>query len=142
MSMAAIHDQAAEAPALVLYDGLCRLCQKSVAVLKRLDWCKQLAFQDARDEERLPAMTPPLVPERLMEEMHVVTPDRRRAYPGFEAFRWMAWRLPLLLPFAPFLYLPGVPAIGTAVYRWVARNRFKLVPCHDGQCELPPPSKR
>jgi hypothetical protein len=48
----------------------------------------------------------------------------------------MAWRLPLLWILAPFLYVPGVPTLGQAAYLWVARNRFRLVPCHGGVCTL------
>lgn len=123
--------------AVVLYDGACPLCQRSVRILKRLDWLKKLHFQDARDTRRLPPCDQPLVPKRLLEEMHVVTPDRTRAYAGFKAFRWMAWRLPLTWPLAPLQYIPGVPWLGNRVYLWVAKNRFKLVPCKDGVCQLP-----
>ena len=37
----------------------------------------------------------------------------------------------------PLLYLPGVPAVGQRLYLWVARNRYHLVPCHDGACAVP-----
>jgi predicted DCC family thiol-disulfide oxidoreductase YuxK len=123
--------------AVVLYDGLCLLCQKGVRTLRRLDWFGWLAFQDARDREHLPAHEPPLNPDRLLEEMHLLPPDGQHVYHGFGAFRWMAWRLPLLWPLAPFLYLPGVPTIGERLYLWVARHRFQLVPCHGGVCTLP-----
>ena len=122
---------------IVLYDGACPLCQGSVRILKRLDWLKKLHFQDARDTRNLPPSEVPLVPKRLLEEMHLLTPDRKHAYFGYQAFRWMAWRLPLTLPLAPLLYIPGVPWLGNKVYLWVAKNRFKLVPCKDGVCHLP-----
>jgi hypothetical protein len=70
-----------------------------------------------------------------MEEMHLITPDAGRIYHGFGAFRWMAWRLPLLWALAPFLYLPGIPTLGQRIYLWIARNRFQLVPCHGGVCQ-------
>ena len=123
--------------AIVLYDGACPLCQRGVRILRKLDWLGKLQFQDARDVAHLPPCDEPLDPKRLLEEMHVVTPDGRRAYAGFRAFRWMAWRLPLTVLSAPLLYLPGVPWLGHRVYMWVARNRFKLVPCQDGQCAVP-----
>jgi predicted DCC family thiol-disulfide oxidoreductase YuxK len=129
---------AAAGKAVVLYDGACPLCQKSIRILKAIDWLKKLTFHDARDVAHLPAADVPLVPRRLIEEMHVLTPDRQHALAGFKAFRWMAWRIPLTLPFAPFLYLPGVPWLGNKVYLWVAKNRFRLVPCKDGVCQLPP----
>ena len=122
---------------VVLFDGNCPLCRRSVAVLRRLDWLGVLAYHSARDADHLPPSGAPLNPDRLLEEMHVLTPDRRCAYAGFQAFRWMAWRLPLLWPVAPLLYLPGVPWLGNRIYRWVARNRLNLIPCKDGVCQVP-----
>jgi predicted DCC family thiol-disulfide oxidoreductase YuxK len=127
----------AESPkkAQVLYDGMCPLCQKSVRVLKKLDWLRRLTYVDVRN----PAQLPPgfsVPPQRLLEEMHLLTPDGRRIYHGFKAFRWMAWRLPLLWILAPFLYLPGMDSIGQRLYLLVARNRFRLVPCHGGVCTI------
>lgn len=121
---------------VVLYDGDCAFCQRSVRILKSLDWLGRLAFQSARDTDKLPETTVPLDHQKLIEEMHVVTPGRDRAYAGFSAFRWMAWRLPLTALIAPLLYIPGVLWVGNRVYRFIARNRFKLVPCADGGCAV------
>jgi predicted DCC family thiol-disulfide oxidoreductase YuxK len=123
--------------ALLLYDGECALCRKGVAQLKRLDWFGVLRYADGRDRANLPSTDPPLNPDRLLEEMHLVPPTGGQVYHGFGAFRWLAWRLPLLWPLAPFLYVPGVPSLGQRLYLWVARNRFRLVPCHGGVCTLP-----
>lgn len=68
--------------------------------------------------------------------MHVLTPDGTRLLSGFAALRWLAWRLPLLWPLAPFLYLPGMATLGQRLYLWVARNRLRLVPCHGGVCTV------
>lgn len=122
--------------AVVLYDGECPLCLKSRELIERLDWGQVLRWQNARETDRYPPSPVPLDPARLLEEMHLVTPERDAVYHGFEAFRWMAWRIPLLIAFAPLLYLPGVPTIGQRIYLWVARNRFKLVPCHHGVCHV------
>lgn len=123
--------------AIVLYDGQCAFCRKSVSILKKLDWLKKLDYQDARQIELLPKTDPPLVPERLLDELHVVPPVGHPVYHGFGAFRWMSWRFPLCWVIAPLLYLPGMSWLGNKVYLWVARIRFKLVPCKDGVCELP-----
>jgi predicted DCC family thiol-disulfide oxidoreductase YuxK len=123
--------------AVVLYDGQCRFCAASVSLLRRLDWLHRLAFADARDREQLPGGEPPVEPDRLLEEMHLLPPNGGRLLHGFGALRWIAWRLPLLWPVAPLLYLPGVPALGQRLYLWVARHRFQLVPCHGGVCTLP-----
>ncbi len=124
--------------AVLLYDGHCAFCRKSVDQVRRLDWLGVVRFADARDPAALPATEAPLDPERLLAEMHLVPPGGGRVYHGFGALRWLAWRLPLLWPLAPLLYLPGVPALGQRLYLWVARNRLRLVPCHGGVCTLPP----
>src|SRR5437868_12904764 len=102
----------AQPKATVLYDGQCGFCQRSVAILKKLDWLKKLRYQDARQIEQLPKTDPPLDPARLLDEMHLVPSSGHPVYHGFSAFRWMSWRLPLCWPLAPFLYLPGVPWLG------------------------------
>jgi len=130
-----------ESRAIVLYDGQCPLCQKSVQILKRLDWLDRLQFHDARALDQLPKSKIPLDSQRLLEEMHLLTPDRTQAPCGFRAFRWMAWRLPALWPLAPWLMLPGVPWLGQKVYLWIARRRYQLVPCSDGACTVALPQK-
>lgn len=125
---------------VVLFDGECPLCLKSVHILRRLDWFNRLDFQNARDWDQIPVNDANLVQERLIEEMHVLRPDRQKAYAGFRAFRWIAGRLPLLWCLYPLLFLPGIPTIGQRIYLWIAKNRFHLVPCHNGICTIP--SKR
>ena len=132
-----VADNPAFGKGVVLYDGDCGFCQQSVRLLKGLDWFRTLHFQSARDTAHLPASEVPLDPGKMLDEMHVLTPDRRTAHAGFAAFRWIAWRLPLTAPLAPLMYLPGVLWAGTRAYRWVARNRFNLVPCANNACAVP-----
>ena len=131
----------ARGKAVVLFDGQCPLCQRSVRSLKRLDWLKRFHFQDCRDSANLPAAGVPLDPKKLLEQMHLLTPNRQRTYAGFRAFRWMAWRIPVTWWLAPFLYLPGAGWIGGGIYRFVARNRYQLLPCQDGACAVSYPQE-
>ena len=123
--------------ATLLYDGNCELCKRSVRLLKRLDTNERIRFADARDEAQWPASDVELNRERMLEAMHLVTPGGREVYAGFDAFRWVCARVPLLWGVYPFLHLPGVPTLGRKLYAWIAKNRFELVPCHHGACELP-----
>ncbi len=120
----------------VFYDGACAFCRKSIALLQRLDWRGRLAFVNFRDQDNPLLKAPVLAQARLVDEMHLLTPDGSRLYHGFGALRWLAWRLPALWLIAPFLYIPGVPALGQKAYLWVARNRFRIVPCHGGVCTI------
>lgn len=123
--------------AVLLFDGTCPLCINSVRLLKALDWLGRVHYQNARDLDRLPPCDEPLVPKRLLEEMHLVPPDRKSALAGFRAFRWLAWRLPLGVLVAPLLYLPGVLWLGNRIYLLVAKNRYNLIACAEGVCSLP-----
>lgn len=125
--------------AIVLFDGDCAFCTKGVQILAKLDWLHRLAFQSLRQPEAWPETGPNVTLNygAMTEEMHLLSADRNSVYAGFSAFRRMSWMLPLTIPIAPFLYLPGVLPLGNIAYRWVARNRFNLVPCLNGACAVP-----
>ena len=129
---------AATRQGLVLYDGDCPLCRKTTSILKRLDWLHRLGFHNCRDTAGIPANSAHLDPARMIREMHVLTPDRTVAHAGFRAVRWISGRIPLLWPLYPLLFIPGMGRLGQRVYLWIARNRFHLVPCHDGVCTIAP----
>lgn len=122
---------------IILFDGDCPLCQTTARWLKRIDWWKRLRFQNARDVEHLPQIPVPLDPQRLLEEMHVIAPDRRSVTAGFAGFRTLCRYVPLLWAVLPLMYFPGIPQLGQRIYLWVAKNRLNLLPCHDGVCRLP-----
>src|SRR5579871_5134323 len=120
-----IMNQAVPSPkqAAVIFDGDCAFCQKSIAILRRLDWLHRLTYVNFRETGNPLLKSPLLTGAPLVEEMHVLTSDGGRVYHGFGAFRWLAWRLPAFWIVAPLLYIPGVPALGQKVYLWIARNR-------------------
>jgi predicted DCC family thiol-disulfide oxidoreductase YuxK len=125
--------------ARVLYDGACAFCCKSVELAKKLDWLGKLEYVNVRDKTQ-PILREPLIAAApLLEQMHVVPVAGDALYGGYRAVRFMAWRLPLLWPIAPFLYLPGMTWLGQKIYLYIARNRFKIIPCAHGACSLPPP---
>lgn len=114
-----------------LYDGSCGLCQRTVSVLDRVDLFHRLVFRDAlRDWPAIEADFPALSRDDCLETIHVVTASGK-IETGFDAYRAIAWSIPLLIPLAPLLYLPGVPAIGRRVYAAVARRRLR------GGCPVP-----
>ena len=126
--------------AVVLYDGQCPLCRKTASIVRRLDWLGRLRFHDCRDAGGIPPNTAHLDPSRMIEQMHVLTPGGT-IHSGFRAVRWIAGRLLLLWPLYPLLFIPGMAKLGQRLYLWIARNRFRLVPCRGGVCTIPPKRK-
>ena len=105
----------------VFYDGDCGLCRRSARVLQRLDILRQLEWVDFR-RTRVDVDA-----SRLEHEM--AARSGGRTYFGFSAYRALSWRLPILWPLLPFVYLPGARFVGDAVYRRIAECRSGI--CHE-----------
>jgi hypothetical protein len=99
-----------------------------VRILTCLDLFRRLDFQDFRrldiaDYNRRHNLN--LRPEDLEKAMYVISEGR--SFSGFFAYRMISLAVPIFWPLAPFLFLPGASTLGTVVYRFVTRNRLKLV---------------
>ena len=126
----------------VLYDDECSLCTFQMKVLSWLDWRHRLALVPLSDP-RAREIAPQLSREDLQEAIHCVTPEGR-VYRGARAIRFMGVRLPLLIPVALFLWIPGVIFLAEIGYAWVSRNRLvlsRIFGCK-GACAVLPARKR
>jgi predicted DCC family thiol-disulfide oxidoreductase YuxK len=115
--------------AVILFDGHCGLCRKSMRVLAALDWLGQLSFVNFHDETKRMQIAPRIPFADLDRVLHVIFPDGR-TLTGFDGLRQISWLLPPLWPLAPLLYLPGVAPIGRTIYRRIARRRQRCT--HEG----------
>ena len=126
----------------VLYDGECPMCIFQMKVLSWLDWCGVLALVPLSDQ-RAQELAPRLTREDLLEAIHCVTPEGR-IHRGARAIRFVGMRLPLLVPVALLLWIPGVILLAEIIYRWVSRHRqlfSRLFGCKDA-CAILPARKR
>jgi predicted DCC family thiol-disulfide oxidoreductase YuxK len=119
----------------VLYDGACRFCRSQIALLRRLDPTGRLAFTSLHDPS-VARDFPEIPTADLLAQMYVV--DRSGlARGGAEAVRYLSRRLPLLWPLALPLHVPGSLPLWRSLYRFVARNRFRIAGrCDDGTCKI------
>lgn len=119
----------------VLYDGHCRFCRGQISILRRLDLAGRLEFTSLHDPHVAVAF-PDLSREELMDEM-VVVDTRGRPWRGAAAVRYLSRKLPALWPVALPLHVPGSLPLWTAIYRFVARNRYRIAGrCEQGTCRL------
>jgi len=122
----------------VLYDGECALCTFQMKVLTWLDWCHALTLVPLTDP-RAAEIAPQIGREDLLEAIHCVTPEGR-IHRGARAIRFVGLRLPLLVPVALFLWIPGVIFLAEIVYRWISQNRLllsRVFGCKDACAILP-----
>lgn len=122
---------------VVIYDGNCGIC---TAQIKKLPWwdCQQklsyLSLHDPEVSERWPKMPA----DRLMAEMCIVD-SQGQEYWGAEAVRYLTRRLRRLWWLAPLLYFPGSMVLWRPLYRWIAKNRYRLSgteACESDACQL------
>ena len=118
---------------VILFDGGCPICRRTVRVLRRLDWLDRLQFADGTDPVIRDRVAPGLTEAAAMQQMNLVDGDGRR-YGGYDAQVRIAREVPLLWPFHVLGQLPGVRQIGMAVYRFIAANRQRRGHCSDELC--------
>jgi len=127
---------------LVLYDGECPLCIFQMRLLTWLDWFNALALIPLTDP-RAQQAAPQLDREQLLAAMHCVAKDGR-IYRGARCIRFVGMRLPLLVPLAVLLWVPGVIWVAEKVYNLIARNRKvlgRIFGCKEA-CSILPARKR
>lgn len=111
-------------------------------LLTWLDWRHVLRLLPLSDE-RAQSLAPGIGREDLQEAIHCVTAGGR-IHRGARAIRFVGMRLPLLVPLALFLWIPGVIFAAEHVYRLISRNRLvlsRLFGCR-GACAILPARRR
>lgn len=116
---------------IVLFDGHCGLCRRTIKRLKSLDWFCRLQYIDIHDAAARKAVAPERSYRLLNESMHVRLPNGSYRS-GYRALRALAWKLPLAWLSIPLLYIPGAAIIGERMYKWMAASRG----AHGGECKL------
>ncbi|MEY5009994.1 MAG: hypothetical protein RLZZ253_1133 [Verrucomicrobiota bacterium] len=109
---------------LVLYDDQCPLCTFQMRLLSWMDWSNRLALVPLSSDTARNA-APSISPDELRSAIHCVTPEGK-IHRGARAIRFASLRLPLLVPVALFLWIPGVIQIAEVVYRVISENRYLL----------------
>lgn len=121
---------------ILLYDGQCRLCRRAVGILSGIDLLKRIQFINFRtvDFDRFNCdHNVRVTRDRAESEMILV--GQGKVWGGYDAYQQMTLMVPLLMPIAPLMCLPGISHAGRKIYWWVARNRLNFFQCHD-RCEL------
>jgi predicted DCC family thiol-disulfide oxidoreductase YuxK len=125
---------------VVIYDGHCEFCKAQVQKLLFWDCQAKLSYLSLHDPE-VARRWPDVDHDRLLQEMLIIDRQRRRHW-GPEAIRYLTHRLRRLWWAAWVFYIPGVMFVWRRIYRWVARNRYRLSgkrggkACASGACEL------
>ena len=105
----------------VLYNGNCSLCKKAVKKIEFMDWLKRVTPLNALDRDLLAKHGLSFPEHELMQDIHVVRGTE--VFRGYEGYRVIAKRLPLLWIVWPLLYIWPITYFGRKTYRHVADSR-------------------
>jgi predicted DCC family thiol-disulfide oxidoreductase YuxK len=120
-------------PRIVLYDGVCGLCNKTVTLLLRIDRRHAFHYAPLQGETaaRLKAMHP-AIPADLDSVVYV---EEGRVYLRSRAFVMAARHLPY--PWKLAYWMRWIPApVADLLYNFVARIRYRVFGKYDA-CRLP-----
>ena len=121
-----------EVSAVLVYDGHCNFCRGQAARLQRFSGGR-LRLESFHDPGVL-ARYPSLTRAACETAMQLVFPDGR-IYSGAAAAAEALHLNPAFRWLRQIYYLPGVRPLADAVYRWVAKNRYRFGgACTDGSC--------
>jgi predicted DCC family thiol-disulfide oxidoreductase YuxK len=112
------------APAVVIYDGACPLCQQGVAWISRRARRGEFEFLPCQAAERR-ARFPWMEERACMGAMQLVLAGDR-VLSGAAAAPEILRRLNGWRWLAGLLALPGVTLLAPLVYSWIARHRYRI----------------
>jgi predicted DCC family thiol-disulfide oxidoreductase YuxK len=131
---------AAQIRDVVLFDGNCRFCTAQAKRITRR-FPRALIAENFQEATVLAKYAERGVTyDECMKQMQLVAHDGR-VYGGAEAIaRILVRGVPLVGLVAYLYYVPGVRQLANALYRIVAKYRYRIAakkePCVDGTCKL------
>ena len=111
-------------PYTVVYDGTCRVCTRLVGVLRK--WDRDEALELAPSQAPgVTARFPWIPPRAYAEALQLVGPSGR-TWQGAAAIEQLIAILPKGKMISWIFKIPLVRTIADKIYRWFARNRYRL----------------
>lgn len=110
----------ANPPVTVWYDGACPLCQREIALMRRLDRRGRIDFVDVASE----STSCPLDRDQLLARFHAS--EDGRVVDGAEAFAAMWRAIPVLRPLGLLARFPPILWLLERMYRVFLRVRPSL----------------
>ncbi len=126
---------------VVVYDGECGFCRRSVDEIRRRDREARMVYLPRRTpgiEEKIPGLTH----GDFNSGIRVVDPDGT-IHVGADGIRRIASQLPVWRRFTWVYDIPLIRGLARRIYAWIAANRMRLSRqiCPSHGCELGSPEQ-
>lgn len=117
----------------LVYDGDCRVCTRIAGLVRQWDTRGDIDITPSQ-ATGVPARFPWISAQQYAESIQLIAPDHT-TWQGAAAVEQLLTILPRGRWFAWVFHVPLVRPIAERVYRWIARNRYRLG-CGD-HCRTP-----
>jgi len=107
---------------LVLFDGVCNLCNSSVNFVIDRDKSKKFKFASLQSETAIEILKEMSDPVRSLDSIVLIKNQRiyRRSRAVLEIVRELGGLWPIL-----YIFKIIPPVLGDLIYNWIAKNRYK-----------------
>ena len=111
-------------PYTLVYDGMCRICNPLADVVRRWDRSGRIEVLPSQTPG-LPARFPWIPREEYAKAIQLVGPGGA-TWQGAAAVEQLLGVLPRGRLIAWVFHIPGIRVLADRIYRWVARNRYRM----------------
>ena len=125
---------------VVIFDGECVFCRKSVTMLNWWVSKDQLAYVSLHDPS-VAELCPELTHDDMMKQIYLISREDGSRHAGAEAVRYLSTRSWKLWLAAPFLHFPFSMPLWQWMYQLIAKRRYLIagkeeVCDEDGTCKV------
>jgi predicted DCC family thiol-disulfide oxidoreductase YuxK len=125
---------------IIIYDGHCVLCTRTVARLKSLRTTAMIESIPLQDDRVFDFLPVGYDRTQLDREIHVIDMENGRINRGADAVVYVMTKLPSLRFIAWMYRIPGMNRLASRIYQWIAKHRYQLFgkteECESGHCRL------
>lgn len=124
-------------PVVVLYDGWCPFCIKSIKRFQRLDWFNRIEFISFREPSVATVYNISI--SNLENRMHSVLKSTNKIEDGINSINRVCKNIPALWIFVPVISISVFLGVGQRVYDLIAKRRtiFPTGSCDAQSCAIP-----
>lgn len=119
---------------VVIYDGKCVFCRKSVKLLDSWVEQGQLAYVSLHDPW-VADYVPSLTHDQMMKQIYLVSRSDDSLHGGAEAIRYLSTRSWKLWIAAPFLHIPFSMPLWQWIYQQIAKRRYLIAGKDGDECD-------
>ena len=106
---------------VIIYDNKCEFCIGTKNVFNKIDKKQKIKWIGINNFNNKKLK---INKKSLLKEIHLIS--NGKVYKGYYAFKQISKNNPFLFPFYILSLIPGIDFIGTKIYGFISKHRYKI----------------